>query len=69
MLAFHARGERRLGEDAPKIVFRVADASVAWDELLKQDVPMGEVRSPAPGVWVCNGIDPAGNKFSIESRA
>ena len=30
---------------------------------------MGEVRSPAPGVQVCDGLDPEGNKFSIESHA
>jgi catechol 2,3-dioxygenase-like lactoylglutathione lyase family enzyme len=68
-LALHAGGERRLGEDAPKIVFRVADVPAARDELLRRGVPMGEVRSPAPGVQVCDGLDPEGNKFSIESHA
>ena len=29
---------------------------------------MGDVRSPAPGVEVCNGKDPEGNAFSIESQ-
>jgi catechol 2,3-dioxygenase-like lactoylglutathione lyase family enzyme len=68
-LALHAGGKRRLSEDAPKIVFRVAGVPVARAELLKRGVPMGEVRSPAPGVLVCDGIDPEGNRFSIESRA
>jgi catechol 2,3-dioxygenase-like lactoylglutathione lyase family enzyme len=67
-LALHAGGERRQGEDAPKIVFRVADVPGARDELLRRGVPMGEVRSPAPGVQVCDGLDPEGNKFSIESH-
>jgi catechol 2,3-dioxygenase-like lactoylglutathione lyase family enzyme len=68
-LALHAGGKRRLGEDAPKIVFRIADLPGARDELLGRGVPMGEVRSPAPGVQVCDGLDPEGNKFSIESHA
>ena len=68
-LALHAGGKRRLGKDAPKIVFRVADVPGARDELLRRGVPMGAVRSPAPGVQVCDGQDPEGNKFSIESNA
>lgn len=68
-LALHAGGQRRLGDDAPKIVFRVADVSVTRNELLRKDVPMGEIRSPAPGVSVCDGLDPEGFRFSIESRA
>jgi catechol 2,3-dioxygenase-like lactoylglutathione lyase family enzyme len=67
-LALHAGGQRRLGADAPKIVFRVADLAAARDELLARGVPMGEVRSPAPGVLVCDGADPEGNHFSIEAH-
>jgi catechol 2,3-dioxygenase-like lactoylglutathione lyase family enzyme len=68
-LALHVGGQRRLGDDAPKIVFLVADVSRARDELLQRGVVMGEVRSPASGVLVCDGLDPEGNKFSVESRA
>lgn len=67
-LALHGGGRRRLGPDAPKLVFRVADMEAAREELLKKVVPMGEIRSPAPGVQVCDGQDPEGNRFSIESR-
>jgi len=67
-LALHAGGQRRLGEDAPKIVFRASDVPAARQELVRLGVPMGEVRSPAPGVQVSDGADPEGNKFSIESR-
>lgn len=67
-LALHAGGQRRLGDDAPKIVFQVADVPAARKELLARDVPMGEVRSPAPGVAVCDGVDPEGNRFSVESH-
>ncbi len=68
ILALHAGGQRRQGQDAPKIVFRVADVPTARRELLQQGVPMGELRSPAPGVQVCDGLDPEGNKFSVEFR-
>jgi len=67
-LALHAGGQGRLGDDAPKIVFRVADLPGTRQELLRRGVPMGEVRSPAPGVQVSDGVDPEGNRFSIESR-
>ncbi|NIV32200.1 MAG: hypothetical protein GWN58_22780 [Anaerolineae bacterium] len=67
-LALHAGGQRRLGKDAPKIVFRVSDVSAACQELARRGVSMGEMRSPAPGVQVSDGADPEGNKFSIESR-
>lgn len=68
-LALHSGGQGRLGEDAPKIVFRAADVPSARDELLRRGVPLGEIRSPAPGVQVSDGVDPEGNRFSIESRA
>lgn len=67
-LPLHAGGKRRFGEDAAKIVFRVGDILAAKQELTDQEVQMGEIRSAAPGVWVCDGQDPEGNKFSIESH-
>jgi predicted enzyme related to lactoylglutathione lyase len=67
-LALHAGGQRRFGADAPKIVFCVADVARTRADLAQAGVPMGEVRSPAPGVQVCDGSDPEGNRFSIESR-
>jgi predicted enzyme related to lactoylglutathione lyase len=68
ILALHTGGKRRFGADAPKIVFRVGDILAARQELTGQEVEMGEIRSAAPGVWVSDGIDPEGNKFSIESH-
>jgi lactoylglutathione lyase len=65
-LALHAGGERRLGKDAPEIVFRVSSIQSAREELVQQGIPMGEIRSIAPGVWICHGNDPEGNRFSIE---
>ncbi len=67
-LALHIGGKRRLGDDAPKIVFRVPDVPEARRELMSRGVSMDEVRSPAPGVQVADGVDPEGNRFSIESR-
>lgn len=67
-LALHAGGKRRFGPDAPKIVFQVDDILAARQALIDQDVNLNEIRSAAPGVWVCDGVDPEGNKFSIESH-
>ena len=67
-LGLHGGGQRRLGADSPKIVFRVADIRAAREELLTLGVTIGEVRAPAPGVWVCDGKDPEGNAFSIEAN-
>jgi predicted enzyme related to lactoylglutathione lyase len=58
----------RLGQDTPKIVFGVADIDAARSDLLSRGVKVGEVRPAAPGVWVCDGFDPEGNPFSIESH-
>jgi catechol 2,3-dioxygenase-like lactoylglutathione lyase family enzyme len=67
-LALHAGGKRRFGDDAPKIVFNVGDILAVRQTLIDQDIPMDEIRSAAPGIWVCDGVDPEGNKFSIESH-
>jgi hypothetical protein len=67
-LALHGGGEGRYGQDAPKVVFRVSDVAASRAELLQDRVTMGEVRSPGPGIQVCDGWDPEGNRFSIESR-
>jgi catechol 2,3-dioxygenase-like lactoylglutathione lyase family enzyme len=67
-LALHAGGKRRFGADAPKIVFRVGDILSAQRELLDLDIEVGEIRSAAPGIWVCDAVDQEGNKFSIESH-
>ena len=68
-LVLHGGGRRRLGADTPKIVFRVVNIEAARKELLARGVQVGEVRTPAPGVQVCDGEDPEGNPFSIEAHA
>jgi predicted enzyme related to lactoylglutathione lyase len=68
VLALHGGGKRDLGSDAPKFVFKVENVERARQSLLSRGVKMGEVRSAAPGVSICDGADPEGNKFSIESQ-
>lgn len=67
-LVLHGGGQKRLGADAPKIVFSVADIHAAREALVERGVTLSEVRSPAPGVLVADGKDPEGNQFSIESK-
>lgn len=69
-LALHEGREGReddLGRYAPKLVFDVDGLGAARDHLSEYDVELGDVRSPAPGVHVVDGLDPEGNKFSIEA--
>lgn len=68
VLALHGGAEGKLGKDAAKIVFGVEDIQEARAELVAKGVSIGEVRSAAPDVWVCDGRDPEGNPFSIESH-
>jgi predicted enzyme related to lactoylglutathione lyase len=65
-LCLHNGGKRRIGRDAPSFVFRVSDLEVARDELCERGVPMDEPHMVAPNIWVCDGEDPEGNRFSIE---
>jgi catechol 2,3-dioxygenase-like lactoylglutathione lyase family enzyme len=67
-LALHGGGQLDFGPDAPKFVFEVEKIEEVRQELLDRRVLMGPVRRAAPGVLVCDGQDPEGNKFSIESR-
>jgi predicted enzyme related to lactoylglutathione lyase len=67
-LVLHGGGKRETGSDAPKMVFSVGDVEAARQMLLERGVRVGEVRSPAPGVIVADGVDPEGNKFSIETK-
>jgi catechol 2,3-dioxygenase-like lactoylglutathione lyase family enzyme len=68
-LCLHRGGERRIGEDAPKLVFLVGDISEARDELGDNGVPMSDPRQVSPGIWISDGEDPEGNRFSIEAHS
>ena len=68
LLALHGGGEGRVGADAPKLVFQVANIQKSRAYLLGNGINIGEVRNAAPGIWVCDAIDPERNKFSIEAQ-
>jgi len=68
ILALHGGGHGDFGRDAPKFVFEVNEVEKPRKALMKRGVLMGAVHSPSPGVMVCDGQDPEGNRFSIESR-
>lgn len=65
-LVLHGGGQKRLGADTPKVAFSVRDIQAARAALLARGVQIGEMRSPAPGVQVCDGFDPEGNPFSLD---
>ena len=67
-LALHGGGDGRIGKDAAKFVFRVKDVKQARTELIERGVKMGDVRSAGPGITVCDGADPEGNRVSIASH-
>lgn len=67
-LCLHAGRDGDRGEYPATVVFSVDDVDAAREHLLDRDVEMGAVRSPAPGTRACDGRDPEGNPFSIESK-
>jgi len=69
ILALHGGGQGDYGRDAPKFVFEVNEVELTRGQLIERGVAMGEIRSPSPGVMVCDGKDPEGNWFSIESQS
>lgn len=68
LLVLHSGSEQRIGEDAPRLVFRVENIQKARHTLLEKGVLMGEIQTPAPETYTCDGNDPEGNAFSLESR-
>lgn len=67
-LALHSGGERRLGEDAPMIVFAVVDIEAARRALIARGVEVGAPFEAAPGVLVCHARDPEGHPIALEQR-
>jgi catechol 2,3-dioxygenase-like lactoylglutathione lyase family enzyme len=68
ILALHGGSNGNMGHDAPKIVFGVPDLAAARSVLLEKSTRVGEIREAAPGVLVCDGLDPEGNPFSLEQK-
>lgn len=67
-LCLHEGGDPEAVAGAPKVVFAVDDVERARDALIERDVAVGEIRSPAPGTRVCDGVDPEGNRFAVEAH-
>lgn len=65
-LVLHGGGQKRLSADTPKLAFEVADIETARATLLQRGAKIGDIRSPAPGVRVADGVDPEGFPFSID---
>jgi catechol 2,3-dioxygenase-like lactoylglutathione lyase family enzyme len=68
-LALHSGGQARIGADAPEVVFLVEDVQGARQQLVARGAAMGEVVTAAPGIVVCGGRDPEGNRFAVEARS
>lgn len=68
-LVLHGGGQGRTGPDSPKIAFGVGDLDKTRAELIQRGAILSEIRSPAPGVRVCDGLDPEGNSFSLDWHA
>jgi predicted enzyme related to lactoylglutathione lyase len=68
-LALNAGGSGRVGEDAPMIVFGVADIEVARTTLLARGAVLEEIFDAGGGVKVAQGRDPEGNPISLEQRS
>jgi predicted enzyme related to lactoylglutathione lyase len=67
-LALHGGGNGKIGEDAPRLVFKVEDINSARYELGERGVKLSEIREPTPNHFLCDATDPEGNHFSIEAR-
>lgn len=68
-LALHGGGQRRLGQDTPRIVFAVSEIGTTRQLMLARGVEFSEVFEAAPGIMICDGRDPEGNPISLEERA
>lgn len=67
-LVLHGGGSAQTPKESVKVVFGVDDIHAARAALVEKGARLGDVRSPAPGVYVCDGIDPEGNPFSIDAH-
>lgn len=68
-LALHSGGRARASGEGSEIVFLVDDILAAREELVARGAAMGEVVMAAPGLAVCGGRDPEGNRFAVEARS
>lgn len=67
-LALNAGGSDDVGDDAPMVVFGVADIETARATLLQRGVQLEEIFDAGGGVKVAQGRDPEKNPISLEQR-
>ena len=67
-LALNAGGSDDVGDDAPMVVFGVADIEAAHKTLLSRGVALEDIFDAGGGVKVAQGRDPEKNPISIEQR-
>ena len=70
IFALHSGGRVRTEEQpSHRITFQVKDVKMTREHFVTRGIQLGEVRSPAPGVWVVDGRDPEGNMYALESQS
>ena len=67
-LVLHGNLDKQLGEDRPKLAFRVDDFETAYKTLTERGVKLSSIRSPSPGLKIAEGLDPEGNPFTIDCQ-
>ncbi len=65
-LVFHFDPQKQLGEDRPKLAFKVTDIEAAHQALTQQGVELSPINSRSGNIQVADGCDPEGNPFAIE---
>jgi len=65
MLALRTGNKQPSGRSAGRIVFSVRDIEHAHNYLLSRDIRMGDVHISSSGEYLCDGLDPEGNSFSL----
>ena len=69
-LALHSGGRQSPKNcQSVKFVLMVDKLDEVRRLLTPKGVTLSDVRSPAPGVLVCDGFDPEGNPFSLEATS
>lgn len=67
-LVLHGNLDKQLGEDRPKLAFRVDNFETAYKTLTERGVKLSAIRSPSPSLKIAEGLDPEGNPFTIDCQ-
>ena len=66
-LALHPLTRGPVGRQTTELVFRVSDIAAARKTLAKRGLKLSRIRSPGPGIKICDGEDPEGNPICLDS--